>query len=591
MVLSGAHGSRYDGRTWTTFNIPGGPAFDTVWSLFQDREGVLWFGNARNGVSRYDGRTWTTFTKADGLADDQITAIGQDREGTLWFGGCSSLSQYDSRTWTTFTTQDGLADNSVGSIFQDRDGHLWFTTRAVRGGGVSRYDGKTFTTFTAQDGLWDNSEGTIFQDREGVLWFGIGGVTRYDRAGRRSGESSGMGTWTTFTTRDGLAHNEVRSILQDREGVLWFATFGGGVSRFDPRIEPGSEQAAWTTFTTEDGLPDNRVFDIFQDRQGHFWFGTPSGIIRFDEGRGRSGSGVGRSSSGGDRSSGSMEGWTTEGRTSGEGTWTAFPGDGWTLDWAYEIFQDREGVLWFGTAGGVRRFDGQAWTTLTPEDGLASNMVPTIFQDREGHIWFDTFGGGVSRYDGRTFQTLTQQDGLGSNSIRSIYEDRDGNIWFATDGGVTRYRRPAPSPPAVSIHTVTADRRYTGISELSLSSPAGLVSFEFTARSFKTRPGQIVYRYRLKGYDQEWKTTRERRVEYQDIPRGSYTFEVEAVDRDLTYSKEPATVTLRVHLPYERIGLLSALSIALALVAWQSIRVLRRDKLLQVSNAALSSAN
>ena len=70
----------------------------------------------------------------------------------------------------------------------------------------------------------------------------------------------------------------------------------------------------------------------------------------------------------------------------------------------------------------------------------------------------------------------------------------------------------------------------------------------------------MVYRYRMKGYEEDWQTTHARRVEYQDLPRGRYTFEVQAVDRDLVYSEPPATVALTVHLPYERIGWLSALA-------------------------------
>ena len=109
--------------------------------------------------------------------------------------------------------------------------------------------------------------------------------------------------------------------------------------------------------------------------------------------------------------------------------------------------------------------------------------------------------------------------------------------------------------------------------------------------SFKTRPDGMVYRYRLNGYDKDWRTTHAWRVEYQNLPRGSYTFEVQAVDRDLVYSEKPATVALRVHAPYMLIGLWSALSVAVALVAWQTARVVRRDRRLREANAALSAGN
>jgi signal transduction histidine kinase/CheY-like chemotaxis protein len=229
-----------------------------------------------------------------------------------------------------------------------------------------------------------------------------------------------------------------------------------------------------------------------------------------------------------------------------------------------------------------------AFTSLTTEDGLLTNKISSVQQDRDGHLWFGTSYGGVSRYDGRVLTTMTDRDGAPSVT-QTVLQDRDGSMWF-TSGSVVRYRQPPPSPPPVFINAVVTDRRHEDISKLSLPSTAGLVAFEFRGMSFKTRPEAMVYRYRLKGYD-DWTNTHSRRIEYQDLPRGDYTFEVLAVDRDLVYSEAPAAVALTVHLPYERIGWLAALSIALALVAWQTARVIRRDRRLRMSNSALSTAN
>ena len=80
------------------------------------------------------------------------------------------------------------------------------------------------------------------------------------------------------------------------------------------------------------------------------------------------------------------------------------------------------------------------------------------------------------------------------------------------------------------------------------------------------------------------------RVEYPSLPTGDYRFEVVAIDRDMVYSEEPAVVSLAVHPPYERYGLMSGLGIAIVLVVWQTVRVLRRDHTLRESNQALSDA-
>ena len=531
--------SRYDGQTWTTFTTKDGLADNAVTAIIQDREGNLWLGTWGGGVSRYDGQTWTTFTAKDGLADNAVTAIIQDREGNLWLGiWGGGVSRYDGQTWTTFTTKDGLADNDVMSLLKDREGNLWIGTY---GGGVSCYDDRTFTTFTIEDGLVDNFVIPVFQDRAGDLWIGtnVSGISRYDGK-----------TWTTFTTDDGLAGNSVRSIFQDREDNLWFGT-DEGVSRYDGRTwvsfapEDGMSGTSvysivqdrtgilwfstfngvsryngqtWATFTTENGLAHNTVLSMLQDREGHFWFGTTRGVSRYD------------------------------GRT-----WTTFTTkDGLVHNTVLSMLQDREGHFWFGTLGGVSRYDGQAWTTFTTEDGLAHDVIGSIVQDSEGVLWFGTQGRGVSRYDGQTFQTLTRQDGLWSNAVFAIVRDRSGVLWFGTTGGMTRYQMPKPAPPPVTIDAVVADRRYAGVTDLSIPSNISLAAFEFAGYSFKTRPGGIVYRYRLVGYDGQWKTTRERRVEYEDLPRGRYTFEVQAVDRDLVYSEKPATVNLEVF--YQPIG-------------------------------------
>ena len=77
-----------------------------------------------------------------------------------------------------------------------------------------------------------------------------------------------------------------------------------------------------------------------------------------------------------------------------------------------------------------------------------------------------------------------------------------------------------------------------------------------------TRPDQMVYVYRLQGYEEEWLQTREPQVEYANLPTGIYTFQVKAVDRDLNYS-EPATTQITIHPPYVQLALRGGLGLAL----------------------------
>jgi signal transduction histidine kinase len=233
----------------------------------------------------------------------------------------------------------------------------------------------------------------------------------------------------------------------------------------------------------------------------------------------------------------------------------------------------------------VSVFDGDSFTNYTTADGLTSNDVHSIAVDGKT-VWIGTDGGGVSRFDGDVFQSLTARDGLPDNVALSVRPDGNGGVWIGTAQGLVHHRpRPSPDVPVV-IDAVVADRRYAGVDSVAVPSTVDLIAIEFHSISLKTRVGQTVFCYRLAG-EQGWRHTRDNRVEYHSLPRGDYTFEVLAVDRDLNYSAVPARISLSVHLPYERIAWLSLLGVTVVLLAWQATRIVRRDHRLQLSNREL----
>ena len=104
------------------------------------------------------------------------------------------------------------------------------------------------------------------------------------------------------------------------------------------------------------------------------------------------------------------------------------------------ILQDKKGNIWFGTRGsGVSKYDGQSFTNFSVSEGLSNNFVFSILEDRSGNIWLGTWGGGVSKYDGQSFTQYTEKEGLINNYVSSILQDKSGNIWFGTAGGVSKY--------------------------------------------------------------------------------------------------------------------------------------------------------
>jgi two-component system, sensor histidine kinase ChiS len=613
--------SRFDGQTWLNLDTGDGLVGDVIYAMLADRKGNMWFGDYARGLSRYDGQSFTNFTPAEGLRTPGICRLLEDRDGNIWAGACRAggTSRYDGHSWVNYTTRDGMSANVVHGILQGRDGDMWFGT----GRGVTRFDGETFRIY--REGLMNHVIWSSFTDRHGGYWFGSdSGASYYDESwlsipldfavmsivedgsgsfwfhltdgtkirydghlGRQLSQSSStmgvhslqdrqgnmwfatMGggmlrfdgqTWSAFATQDGLASNVLffNSICQDNDGILWFGT-GAGVSRYDG--------TSFQNITVEDGLAYSDVYSMWADRRGFLWFGTANGLNRYDP----------------SNPDNAFETYTMADGLADPGVWS--------------IAEDGQGTLWFGGTGGATRYDPTAtdeekrFVAFTTEDGLVSNSVWSLLADSRGHVWFGT-GSGVSRYDGKVFQTITQRDGLLNNSVWDIVEDDVGDIWFATGKGVSRFRPPSEAPPGIVIDAVVADRRYEGHAELSLTAPLQVVAFEFAARNdFKTRPEAMVYRYRLRGFEDDWQTTNDRRLEYLDLPLGVYTFEVQAVDRDLVYSEQSATVQLTVGLPYTQYGLIASLALAVATAVALGVRVTRQAGKLRNSNDALTMSN
>ncbi|MFC1713493.1 two-component regulator propeller domain-containing protein [Candidatus Poribacteria bacterium] len=537
----------YNGKDLVHFMKADGLAGETVKCIYRDPDGVMWFGTD-GGVSRYDGKEFINLTTEHGLAGNSVSSIHRDPDGVMWFGTGGGISRYDGRGFVNFTEADGLASNNVTAIYRSPDGAMWIGTGSwvlgPKGGGVSRYEEGWITDITARDGLVNNHVRVIYHDPDGIVWLGTdGGVSRYD--GKK---------FSNFTIKDGLADNTVNDICCGQDGEMWFAT-GGGASRYDgskfssigpdqegvQAVHAGLNGEVWlgqtwsgayrydgkkiVKFTTEDGLVNHSIRDFCRDADGFLWFGTWWGASRYD----------------------------------GEEFVNFKAEDGLANDAVLDVYCDPDGILWFGTYDGVSRYDGKEFVSLTTEDGLSQSIVTAIYRDSDGYMWFGTDGGGISAYDGFAWTSLDTRDGLAGNSVSSIYQDTDGLLWFGTNGGITRYRRSA-SRPEVRITAVAADQTYLDLSEIPALKFGSRITIEYSATDFKTIPEKHQYRYRIQAFgkslNSDWREpTNSAQFEWTPEEAGAYTFEVQAIDRDLNYS-EPVSVEIRVSPPpiYTRAG-------------------------------------
>ncbi|MGQ0551815.1 MAG: ligand-binding sensor domain-containing protein [Planctomycetota bacterium] len=186
---------------------------------------------------------------------------------------------------------------------------------------------------------------------------------------------------------------------------------------------------------------------IHEDRRGHMWIGTNGdGVARwngealeyFSLPQGFSGVAVRGIVEGAD---GSLWFGTEGGLTKFDGaSFTNYTvRDGLVSDDVWCLAFDRRGELWVGTLQGVCRFDGARFTPFElpeaepdPMVGVTSaRMVRSITEDRAGRLWFGT-NGGAYVYDGKLLRNYNEADGLSNDNVNSILEDRNGRFWFAT---------------------------------------------------------------------------------------------------------------------------------------------------------------
>lgn len=455
--------SVYDGTSFRQFTKKNGLGSNDIRTILEDHNGNLWFGSPGNGVTKYDGKTFTHFTENEGLANDNVWAIFEDHYGFIWFGTSHGITRYDPERKTgkntrNYTTRDGLIHNIVVAILEDSKNNIWFGTY---GGGVSKLlsekesGGLTiFENYTINEGLCSNYIMSILEDRKGILWFGSdgGGISRMKKESREQGamnkeqrDKRDVNLFTNFTINDGLSSNIVRSIMEDRNGNIWFGTSGGGVNKlvYNDNVDP---PITFIHITENEGLSNNIVYSMLEDTTGNLWFGT-------------SGGGANK------LSREIFKHYTKK--------------EGLNNNIVWSILEDHNGNLWFGTDGGgankltiypdlpgandekkINNFTS-IFTYYTKKEGLSNNIVKSIIEDRNGYIWFGTENG-VTRFNpfeipisSKSFIYITENDGLPGNRVFSILEDRNGKLWFGIWGGVVSYDPgiPVNDPRAFTYYT------------------------------------------------------------------------------------------------------------------------------------------
>ncbi len=330
--------------------------------------------------------------------------------------------------WGAVTLFHGLPSDRVRAIAQTDDGVMWFGTDA----GLARYDGRRTQTMTANE-LQQGKVNALSVDENKTLWIGTdNGIVLYTINGFKLIKETEGRIITAFlhvdksrtlaTSEDGfvfdiqsemvktIPQNHLQSPDEENPGALEITS----IAKAKERIFIGSRGYGAMTLEGEDvkevrSEPRAYFVEALEtDSKGRLWFGAKSNA----------------------KSSGLYESSNPQRpRKIGSGVGTVL-----------SLRADKQNNLWVGTDGqGVFQFRDDIQVNQFTFDGTAgglrSNRVYEIFVDREDVVWFGT-DRGVSRYDPRALRLERLSENAESNFIRVIYRTKDGKLYCGTNRGL-----------------------------------------------------------------------------------------------------------------------------------------------------------
>ncbi len=484
---------------WSRYNprsIPTG----TVYSMLNDRQGNLWFGTSRGGLSvvrnskKFDGID-SSGGDSFSLTKQKVTAIHIDSENRLWAGYHNeSMDRFDSENGmkTFYDAHDSepgaLGRGSVWDIEETSDGSIWVGTN--RGGLSWLKPGEgRFQSFRPDENDPSSIPGldvrAILPDKDDNLWLllhgtGVGYLDRDSMA---------------FTLYDSGGQPWVEDLVLSENGDVWVGSTDGlsvmrkGAKTFD---QFGRDLAG------DFALPNNHIVCLLEDSRGRLWVGTRNGLCVK--------------------------------KTGSEGFQRFDANDGLPSLAIRSIVEAGNGEIWVATSGGLAQLDDETETfrAFFKGDGLLSNefVERSLFVDRLGNVLLGCERG-IVKFRPEAIQINENPPDLIITGFSLFSEP----VYPSNDDGSMFWES-----------TVTSQQ---------IVLPAGKTTFgfQFAALDY-TSGGRVAYEYKLENFDSRWVPNGSRSdCSYTNIPPGDYVFRVRASNSDGAWNEEGVAIAVVV-LPF-----------------------------------------
>ena len=494
------------------------PADQKMLAPAWDRDGALWFGGG-NGVQRWilDGLADPTkreapprveaFGTEQGLSGDFVRVVLEDREGTVWVGTNGGLDRFRPNRLIQVELPGRATRIALAAA---ENGNVWVSSYYS---GLFEVGGKA-----SRSALLEEQITCIDRQADGTLWLGrIGALVYFD--GKHSVRFPPPGGNSNFG-------GEIQALGHDGTGAIWV-----GINQAGPRLLR-LQGNVWEPYGGITSLPQTTPSVIFSDVDRGLWFGYPGNQIAFLRGR----------------------------------TATLFgPSDGLDIG-DTKVFSRRGDRLWIAGEFGLSSFDGSRFRSLRIEGDTPLSGISGMIETASGDLWLNGSNGithlsavelnraiGDPRYAMR-FERFDRLDGLPGTPeqlrpVPTAAEGTDGKLWFALTNGVVtidpaNIRRNPVAPSVVLQDAVAGGTNYPTDRPLKLHAGISDLRVDYAALSMAV-PERLHFRYRLEGFDQQWRDAGGRRQAfYTNVPPGNYRFRVVAANEDGVWNEEGAAVNV-----------------------------------------------
>ena len=516
---------------------------NAISSIYQDSEENIWIGTD-NGLSIYNHKTngFSQYNNSPNnpysISNDFVITFFEDKHNMMWIGTFSGVNRWDPNmaTFRQYSTQTNpvLKNNNITSFAQFDQENLFFSTY---GGGIyqlSQHD-NSISPVVFNGSFSKYRIMTLFADGN-TLWVGTRASGLY---------SVNLATNEVTEYRhdaendNSISANSITDIIKDMNGNIWVSTFRQGINLLN---ENGTFKRFVKNETNlEKGPSSNNILQLLEDEQGFIWLATfGAGLSRFDP----------------------KLGIFTHLRHEENNP------NSIADDFSWIMLLDNDKNLWFGSQDAglsiLSRENGHSnnfsFTHIGANEGMKSLTIYGITQDAYGDIWFST-NKGISRYSmsDKNFKHFNLTHGLVDLEYThsSVFRSMDNTLYFGAGKGMSSI-----NPEKINTSISAPEVRLTSVLKLNEPMPLGsslskltqlefdyseqLISFEYVGLNYAA-PESTRYKYRLKGFDEEWiDAGKSRRATYTNLPSGSYQLQIIAGNNDNIWSKPGLSLDITV---------------------------------------------